>query len=64
MFSKHTKNIKQTQDEMGIYTNFIIFYREMRAANVINSDKYYHSKANYLAARHGGGGLAAARHLR
>ncbi|XP_069135484.1 serum amyloid A-5 protein-like isoform X2 [Argopecten irradians] len=36
-------------------------YRDMRRANWRNSDKYFHARANYDAARHGPGGRWAAR---
>nr|WFK92923.1 serum amyloid protein [Tridacna crocea] len=36
-------------------------YRDMRRANTIGADKYFHARGNYDAARHGLGGRHAAR---
>ncbi|KAK9971351.1 hypothetical protein ABG768_024723 [Culter alburnus] len=36
-------------------------YRDMRKANWKNSDKYFHARGNYDAARHGPGGRWAAK---
>ncbi|RXG58009.1 Serum amyloid A-3 protein [Armadillidium vulgare] len=36
-------------------------YSEMREANWKNSDKYFHAKANQNAAKHGPGGIFAAK---
>ena len=38
-------------------------YMDMREANFKNSDKYFHAKANYEAAKRGPGGEAASRHI-
>ncbi|KAB7502783.1 Serum amyloid A-2 protein [Armadillidium nasatum] len=39
-------------------------YSEMREANWKNSDKYFHAKANQNAAKHGPGGIFAAKVIR
>lgn len=39
-------------------------YLDMRRANWKNSDKYFHARGNYDAARRGAGGRAAARVIR
>ncbi|XP_053643786.1 serum amyloid A protein [Cherax quadricarinatus] len=35
-------------------------YKDMREANYIGADKYFHSRGNYDAAKHGAGGRFAA----
>lgn len=39
-------------------------YRDMRKANWKNSDKYFHARGNYDAARRGPGGRWAAKVIR
>ncbi|OXB74144.1 UNVERIFIED_CONTAM: hypothetical protein H355_004481 [Colinus virginianus] len=39
-------------------------YRDMREANYIGADKYFHARGNYDAARRGPGGAWAARVIR
>lgn len=46
----------------GVY-DFMRAYREMRQANWVGSDKYFHAKANFNASRRGPGGSRAATHL-
>jgi len=41
-------------------SDFMNAYSEMREANWVNSDKYFHSKANFNASRRGPGGEAGA----
>jgi RHS repeat-associated protein len=48
------------KDFAGGVKDFVTVYDEMRDANLINSDKYFHSKANYMATRRGEGGEYAA----
>ncbi|MEJ8606117.1 serum amyloid a protein [Riemerella anatipestifer] len=47
-------------DFYGGINDFIDTYNEMKTANWKNSDKYFHSKANYKATLRGPGGEAAA----
>ncbi len=46
----------------GVY-DFVSTYVEMRRANWTNSDRYFHSKANFKASKRGPGGAKAAKHL-
>lgn len=39
-------------------------YYDMKEANYIGADKYFHARGNYDAAQHGPGGVAAAKLLR
>lgn len=48
------------EDFYGGVNDFIDTYDEMKTANWKNSDKYFHSKANYKATLRGPGGEAAA----
>lgn len=43
-------------DGVGGTKDFIVTYSEMKDANWKNSDKYFHSKANFLASSRGPGG--------
>jgi serum amyloid A protein len=47
----------------GGIKDFAVAYDEMIDANWVNSDKYFHSKANFNAARRGPGGDAAAERM-
>ena len=47
-------------DFAGGVGDFIDTYSEMRDANWVNSDKYFHSKANFKASLRGPGGRYAA----
>jgi serum amyloid A protein len=44
----------------GGVKDFVVTYNEMKNANWLNSDKYFHSKANFLASQRGAGGQYAA----
>jgi hypothetical protein len=46
------------------YIYDFIYCRDMKEANTIGADKYFHSRGNYDAAQHGTGGRHAARVIR
>jgi len=50
-------------DAAGGTRDFIRTYIQMREANHVNSDKYFHAKANFLAASRGDGGIWIAEKL-
>jgi RHS repeat-associated protein len=54
---------KWTIDFIGGATDFMKNYYEMREANTIGADKYFHAKANFEAASRGPGGEFFARHF-
>lgn len=55
-----TEAIDFVEDFSGVVSDFIEVYNEMKDANWKNSDKYFHSKANFKASLRGPGGRYAA----
>ncbi|WP_409025065.1 serum amyloid a protein [Flavobacterium sp.] len=55
-----TEAIDFVEDFSGGVSDFIETYNEMKDANWKNSDKYFHSKANFKASLRGPGGRYAA----
>jgi serum amyloid A protein len=56
----NTKRVEFVEDFAGGVGDFVDTYGEMRDANLIDSDKYFHSKANFKASLRGPGGEYAA----
>jgi hypothetical protein len=52
--------LDQDKTAGNVFTDFIKNYEDMRSANTIGADKYFHCKANYEASQRGWSGLAAA----
>ncbi|NXI53211.1 SAA protein, partial [Chloroceryle aenea] len=48
-------------DAVGGAWDMLRAYKDMREANYINADKYFHARGNYEAAQRGPGGVWAAR---
>ena len=59
-FNKFDYGLDYTRDFAAGVNDFVNIYYEMREANWVNSDKYFHSKANFKATVRGDGGEYAA----
>lgn len=59
-FNYFDYRLDYTRDFFGGIHDFTNTYSEMREANWVNSDKYFHSKANFKASQRGPGGEYAA----
>jgi serum amyloid A protein len=63
LYNELKNDAEFAKDFVGGFKDFIEIYYEMREANWVNSDKYFHSKANYRASIRGQGGVFAAEKL-
>lgn len=60
---KIVENINKKPQALNAFFDFVENYFDMRDANTIGADKYFHCKANYEASNHGNSGLNTAKSL-
>ncbi|NWX80894.1 SAA protein, partial [Alca torda] len=59
--SADTSPVRFVWDAAGGAWDMLRAYKDMREANYIGADKYFHARGNYDAARRGPGGAWAAK---
>lgn len=57
------EKLQATAQASGAFNDFVKNWWNMRQANTIGGDKYFHCKANYEATQRGWAGKSAAEHL-
>lgn len=57
------ERLNESAEKAGAFTDFMKNYLDMRAADTIDADKYFHCKANYQASSRGWHGDETARNL-